>query len=316
MSKATRRARWAWLLVGVGVCAFAAEPRKMELLGQFIRSSQVVYPLVVGDWHAGEEQRYDSAALGASIRYRGGIAGWSDIYVYPAGLLDDAALEKVAREEVAQIQAASGQAGTWTAVQVQPVQRMELQGAADEDGKRKPEVVWGAVMQVRAKDRDFHSVLLLALRDMYFVKLRYSVPAEQDHADTLVTARGLFEPLLQQLQISNRGDCYDPLPIAATQARLDPKMPGAVASVSNDGKVVAVATAEQVLAHTPTAPETVLLQYMASARLGRIGPGCAAPDQEPQVPEGMRELRFEYPDPAAPSAAPALSGDSITTAQG
>ncbi len=308
--------RWcAWCAWVVAVPAWAA-PQKVELLGQYIRSSQAVYPLVVGDWLAGDEHRFDNAALGASIRYRREGAGWSDVYLYPAGPLTPEALEQAARAELAQIEAAAGKSGSWETVNVAPLQRIEMAGEPDAKGKRTTEVAWGSVMQLQVKGRELHSVMLLALRNMYFVKLRYSVPAEQDPGQTLATARGLFEPLMQRLRISNRGDCYDPIPLVAVDAPLDAKMPGAVAAVENDGKVLAVATAERVLARDVKAPEAAVLQFVASSHTGRIGPGCEAPDMEPRVPEGMRELRFEYPDASVvPSVAPS-SGDGVVVSQG
>lgn len=294
-----------------------AAPRKMALLGQYIRTSQAIYPLAVGDWKAVDEHRFETADLGASIRYRHEGMGWSDVYVYPAGPLTPAQLEQTARYEVAQLQAAAGKAGSWDVIEPQPVQRIEMQGAANDEGKRDAEVVWGSVMRLWAKGRELHSVLLLGLRNMYYVKLRYTVPADQESGKTLATARALFEPFMQQLRIDNRGGCFDPLPLVATQGPLDARAPGMVAAAETDGKVIAVATGEQVLVRDLKAPEALMLQYVASSRIGRIGPGCVPPDGEPQVPEGMREMRFEYPDAsAAPSAAPSGSDDAVTVSQG
>lgn len=92
-----------FLLVVAGLLLFAAAragAAESPFLGGFLQESRVVYPLQLGQWQAGAEQRYTEQEEGASINYRDPAQPGAllSVYFYPAGQLAPGQLQQVARQ--------------------------------------------------------------------------------------------------------------------------------------------------------------------------------------------------------------------------
>lgn len=297
-------------IVALSAAGWAAAAER-PFLGGFITESHVLYPLRVGDWEAQGEHRYEDPAYGVSVRYRDGRLAdrWLDLYFYPAGKLDDARLREVVEDARREMLALAGRADAYEAVEAGAPEHFELR--TGEDGRQPALPVYLVPLRMTAKGRSYTSVLALLVQDMYFVKLRYSAPAEEAGARQMrAQARDFLQALVRRSRTVSTGACWDPLPVVVRDA-LDAHAEGALMNSTLDGRVIAVAFADRVEVREGDSLAGELMRRLASLHTGRIAdPSCVAPeDVNVQVGEGMREIRMEYrAPPPADAIAPAGAG--------
>ena len=185
MKTVIRRAVAIFVLVGATTTAAGAMAVEAEapppLLGHYITDTRALYPLRVGDWEAAGEKRYEPQELGVSVRYQDTRRPdrWMDLYLYPAGVMFDPVFEQVFQQgvdEIVQI-ARDRQAGEVHAGQTRVFATMPAAGA-------------GLLGELAVKARSFaldmpmhdaryRSALAMTVRDLYFIKVRYSVQADR-----------------------------------------------------------------------------------------------------------------------------------------
>lgn len=297
-----------FLLVVAGLLLFAAAragAAESPFLGGFLQESRVVYPLQLGQWQAGAEQRYTEQEEGASINYRDPAQPGAllSVYFYPAGQLAPGQLQQVARQTLDDIVGLAGNPQTrYRTVEAAPLQRIVLPGTDDEE----PAEAWLATMRITSATRTYDSVLAMLVKDLYFIKLRLSTGGGTARPAAL---RDGMERLLRELdertRIVSTGECWNPLPVIARE-HLDPAAEGQLLRIDREDETGAMAFADRVEALDPGSAEATVVQALASALSGRIARGCVEPaDINPEVPDGMRELRFEYRRPQRPLEAAA-----------
>ncbi len=303
-------------LIAAPSAASAGEPAPVQVasqrpfLGGWLRETRVVYPLRVGDWEAMGEHRYERAESGASVRYqhRAHKDRWMDLYFYPSGVLPDAAFAQVVARGAADIATARRKAGH-RVDEVTPARTFAAPGPHDRllgALAVKPRSVGFVLEQDRAR---YHSVLAMTLREMHFVKVRFSAEAS---ALALENLRGEGESFLAgfagAVRILNTGDCWKVLDIATLPA--DRRKPDDLLASANEGTDAEVWVREDRLyvvspeAKGDAAREAAvgLGQSLHDAVRGR----CVAPESmNPVVPEDMREMRFEYGTPDGSNPLPA-----------
>lgn len=282
--------------------------RSVPFLGGYLVESRVVYPLQVGAWKAVGEKRYDQAEFGASVRYQqdGRDDGWMDLFVYPSGVLADEAFARAFEQEAASVVQTRQRNGE-DVLETTPARTFSAPGEYDSllgDLAVKPRSV-AYVLEHGGKR--LHSVLAMTVRDMYFVKLRSSVDAGSVPLDQLrAQAEALLAGFARSMQMRNTGACWRELALVDLPADRD--KPGDLLASANEGTPQEVWVGEGTLYLGPATGDG---SARANAeRMGRvlheaIRGRCVPPAQmNPQVPRGMREMRFEYGVPA-PNSGPA-----------
>ena len=302
-------------VVSAGALAAEADAPP-PLLGHYIIDTRALYPLRVGDWEAAGEKRYEPQELGVSVRYQDTRRPdrWMDLYLYPAGVMFDPVFEQVFQQgvdEIVQI-ARDRQAGEVHVGQTRVFATMPAAGA-------------GLLGELAVKARSFaldmpmhdaryRSALAMTVRDLYFIKVRYSVQADRA-ADEGVQAEAetLLSGFVASVRVLNTGHCRQVLQVRAIpqgQAR-----PGAVLASTNDGREDEMWITDD----TVYLRGEVIAQQAQAARLRDEAQAirdvlrghCVAPDaMEMAVPDGMREIRFEYrlPPEGSDGSAPRLRG--------
>lgn len=272
-----------------------ADPAQSPFLGGFLQESRVVYPLHLDGWEADAEHRYEQPEEGASVNYRDpdNPGALLSVYFYPAGVLPAGQLEQLARHTLDGIAAlADDPRASYDKVETGRLAPVKLPAR---DGETAPEA-WLATMRIESGGQAFDSALGLMVKDLYFIKLRLSMAKGKTRPVRLRREmQGLLRELAGRTRIVSTGDCWNPLPLVARE-RLDPAAEGALLNMSTEGGgASAVAFADRVEALDTGSSEALVVQALASALLGRIAPGCVMPqDIDPEVAEGMRELRLEY----------------------
>ncbi len=274
------------LLLGIAGAAGPAlaagdDPAPRVLLGEVITQSRVFYPLRAGSWQAIGEQRYAPQALGVSIRYVDNRKRhWLDLYVYPAGLLGDAGLEQAAMQERTQIGEAAQQTG-----------RAVVLGELAALGADSP--VRGWQLDLHYPDERTRSAMVLFARDLYLVKVRASVTdAELPPETMLALVRDVVARIAPYLHVIHTGDCWMGARVQIVDGLHDD--PQVLASTRDAvGRLQAQLFTDRVLVDAAAQAEAPAL---ASALNQSVYPGCVAPDAiDLNVPDGLREIRIEYP---------------------
>lgn len=295
----------AWLLLFAVPMAMAGEPEPAPreepapFLGAFLTETRILYPLKVDAWEALGEHRFELAELGASVRYQDPASEdrWMDAYFYPAGMLPPERLRKDVQQTVDEISGLAGRADGYERIAVGALKPVSVTLGKGRD-KRSLEA-YSVSMQLQRKGKSYHSAMVMLVNDMYYIKTRMTVAEDQLRQERV---RSLLEKstveLVRALRVSNTGRCWNPAPIVAATAPLATGKPDLVGSANVGGVVSVLAYADRIEALDPKSPQARVLQLMAGTATGRIGPGCVpAEDMNPAVPEGMRELRFEYSAP-------------------
>lgn len=305
---------WAATAVAGAVAAEADAPP--PLLGHYITDTRALYPLRVGDWEAAGEKRYEQQELGVSVRYQDSRRPdrWMDLYLYPAGVMFDPVFEQVFQqsvEEIVQI-ARSRRAGEVHAGRARVFATVPAAGA-------------GLLGELAVKARSFaldmplgdaryRSALAMTVRDLYFIKVRYSVQAESAADDDVQgEAETLLAGFVASVRLLNAGHCRQVLQVRAI--RQGQARPGALLASTNDGREdemwitdEAVYLRGEVIERQAQAAR---LRDEAQAIRDVLRGHCVAPDaMDMAVPDGMREIRFEYrlPPERSDGSAPRLRG--------
>lgn len=278
----------------------AAAPKEAApFLGGFLTETRILYPLKLDAWEALGEHRFESAELGASVRYQDPSTEdrWLDAYFYPAGLLPPDRLRQDVEQTVAEINGLAGRADGYERVEMGKLKPFTVAlGKGKEERKLE---AYSVSMRLQRKGKAYHSAMVMLVSDMYYIKTRMTVDQEQLGQERVRSRleRSTRE-LVRALRVSNTGTCWNPAPIVAATAPLKAGAPGMVASAEVDGTMQVAAYADRIEAVDPQSPQARVLQVLAGTLTGRVAPGCVPPeDMNPAVPEGMRELRFEYNAP-------------------
>ena len=163
-------------------------------------------------------------------------------------------------------------------------------------------------------DARYRSALAITVRDLYFIKVRYSVQADRAaDEDVQAEAETLLSGFVASVRVLNTGYCRQVLQVRAIpqgQAR-----PEALLASTNDGREDEMWITDD----TVYLRGEVIAQQAQAARLRDEAQAirdvlrghCVAPDaMEMAVPDGMREIRFEYrlPPEGSDGSAPRLRG--------
>ena len=294
-----RKARGLLMGVACGLATlFASAPAaaadtqaERPFLGGFLQESRILYPLTIGPWVARDEHLYEQAEAGASVRYQHGDLRdrWIDVYFYPAGIVPDERVRAMAQGTVDGIRALPGNGGL-------PTGELETsQIALSEDKDRRHATLYSAGFMLARDGTRYASAMTLLAEDLYYIKGRYSGEAATHTPETLHAALKEFtSQLVRDTRLYSTGECWMPPPIVQVAAP-DPKAAGALVNIGGDGAAQAVGFADRVEAVDARSSQAVIAQFMAYGASGRWIAGCNSPeDMTPDVPEGMREIRFEY----------------------
>lgn len=272
----------------------AVDDAPEPFLGGFLKETRVVYPLEVDGWRAQGEKLYDAAELGASVRYQSGerLDRWIDIYFYPVGVVQASHLDQAAQLTLQEISTASG----YREVEAGALRSFEV--ALESDGESTSIPARSADMRLVRDEGAFHSAMVLLVDRMYFVKGRYSVAAQAMARDEVRAMLEAFvAAMLRDTYIGSTGGCWSPLAIEVLPADA-PAPADAGLSMTSEGDNGAWVVDGRVLARDPASAEAQALAVLAMGMDGRVYPGCVdAEPHNPEVPEGHREIRFEYRAP-------------------
>src|SRR5688572_11024351 len=263
---------WIAFLVSMLLAAGGAEARQAagqsspssesaavssRFLGGFLKRTNIVYPLAVGDWQAEGEHIFELQEAGVSVAFRDARHPDRTItmYFYPAGVVGNDVAKQAAEASIADIKGNIGIPGGYDNVEMSPLRAIPLDQATNAAMGRKQG--WGLDMRVRREGRTYHSAMLLLVDRLYFVKGRLSLPGKAlSLAKTSRALQAFMGELLDRTTISSTGDCWNASRQVEKSRRLDENgQPGAN--------------------HSST--------------------GCEPPtDVLRSVPNDMREIRLEY----------------------
>lgn len=301
-----------------GTAGAQTEEPAVPFLGGFLTETRVLYPLRLEGWIAQGEHRYEMAELGASVRYKQADTQgrWLDVYFYPSGLLPEGRLQEDATRTLEEIAGVAGEPGGYESVDAGPLQRFEIEpdNASSKLQEAKPVEAWSASLRFVTQGKAYHSALVMLVKDLYYVKGRLSVPeADMTLEEVRHTLETRMGELVRMTTFVSTGRCWNPPPIVKRPV-LDAEAPGIVAKATVDGRLGAVAFADRVEVLENATTDASILPLLAATMTGRHVPGCHPPeDLTPSVPEGMREMRFEYraPNEESDGSGPRLRGQRI-----
>lgn len=292
-------------LAAVGVCTPTVSSGQdspgvsVPFLGGFLEESRIVYPLRVGEWRATGEHRYEQQESGVSVRYAHGEDKdrWIDLYFYPAGVIEDREFETMARQTLAQIVEIRIDRG---AVDLSEGQLQPLSIASLEHSETAP--VQGYVAELGyEEDGERHASVLTVLLDrLYFIKGRSTVlGSSASPAEVRGDMEQFLSRLMPRLTIISTGYCWQPLPIEQLEAT-EPAPRSFLSSSTGEGEPTEFLLGDRVLARDPDSAGARHLMMLGMAGLERLHPGCVGSEPiNPEVADGMREIRIEYRPPAA-----------------
>jgi hypothetical protein len=280
-----------------------AHSEKRPFLGGFLKETRIVYPLQLGQWKAQGEHLYEDQRFGVSVRYLdpGEKGSWIDLYFYPAGVLPEEEVGRIAgleRDGIRQAHAKDGQPPD-----LGDLGRFAFTNASSE-GKGEERHGYAFDLTMDDDGRAFSSAMTLLVDRLYFIKGRYSVPADRDsRARTREKLQHFMAQLLPRLEISSSGECWMPLPIEG----LEPSQPDPNDAMATMGAPTPVhfVLKDRVVSREPASPEAKVMMFVGMSLHDRLFPGCDgnAP-LNPDVPDGMREIRLEYRESGGEGARP------------
>lgn len=276
-----------------------ATPQR-HFLGGFLKDTRVVYPLRIGRWNAQDEKRFEDARFGASVRYRDPDRDdrWLDVYFYPAGVLPDGQLAIDMRATLDDLRALAGRADYYAQIDASDVEAFSIRVDGPRDTPKVP-ALSADLLQVRADGKPYHSAIVLLSHQLYYVKARYSVEADaMSRRKVRKQLEAFVTGLVRETDIASTGECWMPLPIEAV-ASASPVPEGAGTRMTDEVGGAAYVLSGRVLATDPDGPMARVMQMVGMIEQGRWFEGCVGADPiNPEVPEGKRELRFEYRAPS------------------
>jgi hypothetical protein len=181
-------------------------------LGGFLKETRIVYPLRIGDWEAQGEHLYDQPELGASVRYRhrGHANRWIDLYFYPAGVLSPERLQADTQRLLDELRAALGQPDYYSEGDFDAPRPFTIALAQDDHESDNNSTIQArsAGMRLSREGSAYHSALVLLVRDLYYVKGRYSVEADALSRDeTRAQLEAFMTEAVRATRITSSGDC-------------------------------------------------------------------------------------------------------------
>ncbi len=299
-----------WLLVVAALASAGpvmADVPGAPLLGDYITDSRALYPLRVGDWEAVGEKRYEQQELGVSVRYQDTRRPdrWMDLYLYPAGPMFDPAFQGVFQhgvDEIVQIarqrDAGDVRLGQTRVFATAPVAGEGMLGDLAPKAR-------SFVMEMPMREKRYRSALAMTVRDLYFIKVRYSVEAEGvSDEDVQRQAETFLAGFAADVRVLNTGRCrqvLQVLPMPAGAAR-----PADVLASTNDGREDEMWIFDDTVRLRPAViartEEAARLQGEAQSIRNVLRGRCVSAEaMDIAVPDGMREIRFEYRLPDADS---------------
>ena len=296
-------AAWRWLgvlsLVVVTLQARADSPEP-ALLGDYITDTRALYPLRVGDWESVGEKRFEQPELGVAVRYQDTRKPdrWMDLYLYPAGVMFDPVFERAFRQSVDEIvqiaqqrNAGEVRLGETRTFATAPIAGERMLGHLALKAR-------SFAMEMPMRDARYRSVLAMTVRDLYFIKIRYSVEADAvSDEDAQRQAEMLLAGFAADVRISNTGACWQTLQVRPMPA--DGPRPAAILASTNDGQDEEMWIADAAVYLRPAViareADAARLRNEAQSIRDVLRGRCVSPERmEIMVPDGMREIRFEY----------------------
>ena len=298
-----RNSWWLGVCLALVVpCAFAADPpaapakQDVPFLGGFLKETRIVYPLQLGDWKADGEHLYEDQQFGVSVRYTNtdDRIGWIDLYFLSCRCVVGRGL-RASRRHRARRHPQGAFAG-WRTATLGELGKFSFTVPSSQ-GKAEEEHGYSFDLTMDEEGRAFSSAMTLMLDRLYFIKGRYSVPSDtRSRADTRERLQQFMAQLTPRLDIASSGECWIPLPIE----KLDADQPDPKDTLATMGapKPVHFVLKDRVLSRDPGSSEAEIMMMLGMALHNRLFPGCDGNEpQNPDVPEGMREIRLEYQPP-------------------
>lgn len=295
----------------LGVLAFGllaatarAEMPEPPLLGDYITATRALYPLRVQGWEAIGEKRYEQQELGVSVRYQDSRQPdrWMDLYLYPAGVVFDPVFERAFQQGVDEIvQIARGRnagevrLGESRTFETAPVGGQDMLGAMAVKAR-------SFAMEVPMREKRYRSALAMTVRDLYFIKVRYSVEADSTSDDEVQRqAEAFLAGFAADVRVLNTGRCRQVLQVRGMPS--GEARPDTVLASTHEGREDEMWIADDAVYLRPAViarkDQAETLRQEAQAVRDLLRGRCVAPDaMEITVPDGMREIRFEYRLPA------------------
>ncbi|MBA2237510.1 MAG: hypothetical protein H0W24_02235 [Lysobacter sp.] len=286
----------------VVLAAAAAETEQAEaaepFLGGFLRETRIVYPLAVGARRAMGENRFDSPRDGVSVRYaESEDAEWIDVYIYPVGVLSPEDVRAAVESERQALEQHWLQGPGAKPGDISELRALRL--SSKDGGGKETTPAWSLDFTLEVGGIRRNSAMVVAFDNLYLVKARYStVDPRVSRRQIRRGAEAFVKALLPQLTISSTGRCWQPLPIETLAD--GPAVPdGSMLSLSAQGETTVYVFPDRVLATERAGAGTMAAMLAGMAMLGRLHSGCdGAESLNPEVPEGMREIRIDYRGPA------------------
>ena len=280
----------------------SVEAPKVPFLGGFLRETRVLYPLQVGEWEAKDEKRYDDFSAGVSVRYstESEDTGWIDVFVYPVGAVTAGQVLNMAEGE------RQGLIDTWlmeSRSKDEDISALRTVTLPTTDGDTEPSgprtIAYSVDMAFEADDQRRDSAMVVLFHQLYMVKTRYSVRGGPPRREAVRESLEQFTAqLLPQLTIATTGACWQPLPVEQLSDGMTAP-DGHLLTLEQDGATVVHVYRDRVLARDPQGRAADIAMRQGMQLLGRLHSGCDGSDPvNPDVGEGMREIRIEYPPPA------------------
>ena len=275
---------------------------QVPFLGGFLRETRILYPLRVGEWEAKGEKRYDDFAAGVSVRYSTASdeRNWVDVFVYPVGAMTAGQVLNMAERE------REGLIDAWLKdsrskdEDISALRTFSLPTTAGDSDRAGPlTTAYSVDLTLVSNDERRDSAMVVLFHQLYLVKTRYSVRGARPQREAVRESLEQFTAqLLPHLTIATTGACWMPLPVEQlAEGAIAPD--GHLLTVQQDGATVVHVYRDRVLARDPPGPAVDIAMRKGMQLLGRLHPGCDGSDPvNPDVGEGMREIRIEYPPPA------------------
>ena len=309
-----KRYHWIFSLVLVLAAPAQADEPERPLLGDYITDTRALYPLRVGDWESMGEKRFEQPELGVAVRYQDTRRPdrWMDLYLYPAGVMFDPVFERAFQQSVDEIAQIAQQRNAGE-VRLGPTRTFATAPIAGE--RMLGHLALKArsfVMETSMRDARYRSVLAMTVRDLYFIKIRYSVEADaMSDTDAQRQAEMLLAGFAADVRISNTGACWQTLQVHPMPAA-GPR-PTTILASTNDGQEEEMWIADAAVYLRPAViarqDDATRLRNEAQSIRDVLRGRCVSPERmEIMVPDGMREIRFEYrlPGEGSDGTAPRL----------
>mgnify|MGYP001564094612 CR=1 FL=1 len=293
--------RYCWIFALLVTAAPArAEGPEPPLLGDYVTDTRALYPLRVGDWESVGEKRFEQPELGVAVRYQDTRKQdrWMDLYLYPAGVMFDPVFERAFQQGVDEIvliarQRNEGEVrlGETRAFTTAPIMGERMLGHLAVKAR-------SFAMDMSMRGTRYRSVLAMTVRDLYFIKIRYSVEADTTSGEEAQRqAEMLLAGFAADVRILNTGACRQVLEARPMPA--DGPRPATLLASTNDGQEEEMWIADEAVYLRPSvigrAEDAVRLRNEAQSIRDVLRGRCVSPEMmEIAVPDGMREIRFEY----------------------